>query len=78
MAKQLRRARVMFRDKLAGVVEETAAGYRFAYDHAFLSVGQAISQSLPLRPEPFVSNSLFPFFRGLLPDPTGIFNCPGI
>jgi len=34
--KALRKADVMFKETMAGVVEETGAGYRFSYDPNFL------------------------------------------
>jgi serine/threonine-protein kinase HipA len=63
-----RRARVMFQDKLAGTIEEVEGGYRFTYEPTFIAQGRAISQSLPLKEEPFVSSGLFAFFLGLLPE----------
>lgn len=53
---------------LAGVIEETGAGFRFTYDRAYLvSPGtRAISLTLPKRAEPFESKHLFPFLFGLL------------
>lgn len=52
----------------AGLLEETASGYLFTYDPVYLA-GQgavAVSLTLPLRSEPYVSPHLFPFFEGLL------------
>ncbi|MBF0253981.1 MAG: HipA N-terminal domain-containing protein [Candidatus Omnitrophica bacterium] len=60
-----RRAKVFFGDRLAGVLEETDQGYRFAYDPDYVLRGPAISLSLPLRKEPYESSVLFPFFGGL-------------
>jgi len=50
-----RKADVFYHDRFAGVLEETDAGYRFAYDAAYLKSGKALSLSLPLREEPFES-----------------------
>jgi len=58
----------MFKDALAGVIEETESGYRFTYDSAYLTTGRPIAVALPLRAEPYESATLFPFFRGLLPE----------
>jgi serine/threonine-protein kinase HipA len=66
--KQLRKATVMFKDSTAGVAEETATGYRFRYDPDFLKNGQPIAVAFPLRAEPYESSTLFPFFKGLLPE----------
>lgn len=66
--KPLRKATVMFKDALAGVIEETGSGYRFAYDPAYLASGKPIAVALPLRAEPYEGATLFPFFKGLLPE----------
>lgn len=58
----------MFKESLAGVIEETGSGYRFTYDAGFLANGQPIAVVFPLRTEPYESETLFPFFRGLLPE----------
>jgi serine/threonine-protein kinase HipA len=63
-----READVFFEDRLAGRLTELARGYRFTYDGAYLRDGRAISLSLPLRAEPFESETLFPFFAGLVPE----------
>jgi len=60
-----RKADIFYNDRLVGVLEETDAGFRFTYDHAYLKSGKAVSLSLPLREEPFESAILFPFFAGL-------------
>ncbi len=65
---QLRRATVKYKDQVAGYLTETANGYQFQYDPAYLRMGQPISISLPLREEPYASRELFSFFRGLLPE----------
>jgi len=53
---------------LVGRVEETADGYRFTYAAEYLASPGArpISLTLPKRPEPYTSKTLFPFFFGLL------------
>jgi serine/threonine-protein kinase HipA len=66
--KALRKASVMFKEALAGVVEETGQGYRFTYDPTYLKTGTAIAVALPLREQPYESGTLFPFFKGLLPE----------
>ena len=65
---KLRRGKVRYKDTVAGVVEETQEGYRFAYDAEFLDSGSSIAVSLPIRREPYDSGELFPFFKGLLPE----------
>lgn len=66
--KPLRKANVMFKESLAGVIEETGTGYRFAYDAAYLTQGSPIGIAFPLREQPYESAALFPFFKGLLPE----------
>ena len=66
--KPLRKAQVMFKEAMAGVIEETGNGYRFTYDSGYLANGKAIGVTLPLRSEPYESEPLFPFFKGLLPE----------
>ena len=66
--KALRKANVMFKDVLAGVIEETGQGYRFTYDPAYLGVGKTIGVAFPLQRQPYESATLFPFFKGLLPE----------
>jgi len=66
--KPLRRANVMFKETLAGVIEEFGEGYRFTYDADYRTKGTAIGVAFPLRAEPYESQTLFPFFSGLLPE----------
>lgn len=58
----------MFKKSPAGIIEETDSGYRFTYDPDFLALQNPIAFSFPLQSAPFESDSLFPFFRGLLPE----------
>ncbi len=68
MEDQGREAVIMYKDRRAGIIEEISAGYRFTYDPGFLPGGEPISVSFPLQEEPFESEELFPFFKGLLPE----------
>ena len=63
-----RRAKVLYRDRLAGRLTERADGYRFVYDQAYLRDGEPVSLTLPLQAEPFEAEILFPFFAGLTPE----------
>ena len=65
---KFRKAKVLYKNQLAGYLSETPAGYQFIYDKDYLRSGQPISVSLPLREEPYESNELFSFFKGLLPE----------
>lgn len=64
----LRKARVFYKNELAGYISETEDGYIFQYDQGFLKGNIPVSVSLPLREEPYHSRELFPFFKGLLPE----------
>ena len=66
--KALRKADVMFKDAPAGIFEETVTGYRFTYDPAYLRAGTPIAVVFPLREQPYESATVFPFFKGLLPE----------
>ena len=68
MKSNYRKAKVMFNDAEAGIIEETASGYRFQYNSKYLISGCSVSVSLPLRIEPYESDTLFNFFEGLLPE----------
>ena len=63
-----RKAKVLFKNELAGMIEETENGYRFTYNGEFAKNKIPISVSLPLRAEPYESKTLFSFFEGLLPE----------
>ncbi len=66
----LRRARVRLDGHPVGRLEETVDGTRFTYDAAWLRRQDAVpvSLTLPLRPEPYESPGLHPFFENLLPE----------
>ncbi len=66
----MRKAEIYYQDSLAGVLVETDAGYRFAYDEAYLQQAGAlpVSLTLPLSPAAYESRTLFPFFDGLIPE----------
>lgn len=62
------KARVYFKQQLAGILEKNDSGYYFQYDEEYLSNSKtkSISLSLPKTKMNFHSNQLFPFFHGLL------------
>jgi len=62
---KLRKADVFYHGRLAGILEETDEGYRFAYASDYLKTGKPVSKSLPLQEEPFESTTLFSFFAGM-------------
>jgi serine/threonine-protein kinase HipA len=65
-----REGNVFFQDKLAGNVWQDDASYGFVYDEAWLATlnAQPVSLTLPLRAEPYHSNTMIPFFDGLIPE----------
>ena len=65
-----RKAFVYVCNQYAGLLEETVAGYSFAYDKNYLAseTPLPVSLTLPLREEEFESQTLFAFFDGLIPE----------
>lgn len=66
----MRRARIYYKDLLAGILTEDDTGYEFVYLPEYLSQDTAkpISLTLPLQKEAYKSQVLFPFFDGLIPE----------
>lgn len=66
----MKQANIFYKDRHAGVLTETDAGYEFRYLSDYLSMEspQAVSLTLPLRGETYTSRVLFPFFDGLIPE----------
>lgn len=66
----MRKADIYFKDIYAGQLIEDVTGYLFAYDLEYLNnpEARAISLTLPLREEPYKSNTMIPFFDGLIPE----------
>ena len=66
----VREGKVYVQDQFAGLIRETDQGYEFLYDQDYLAKENAlpVSLTLPLREEVYVSNTLFPFFDGLIPE----------
>lgn len=68
MPEALRKAKVLYKDLLAGYLYEVEGGFEFVYDKDYLGSGPPISISLPLRAAPYFSKTLFSFFKGLAPE----------
>ncbi len=69
MSNVLRAGNVYVNDILAGTISETVDGYVFVYHKDYLtSSNHHVSLTLPKREEPYVSNVLFSFFDGLIPE----------
>lgn len=65
-----RSGKVLFKDMLAGIVWQDENGYGFEYDKYYLQLKGAVpvSLTLPLREEPYLRNTMIPFFDGLIPE----------
>lgn len=63
-----KKAEVYFNGSLAGYLSKINNRYTFQYDKNYLAGpdNPAISLSLPKKIDPFYSDTLFPFFYGLL------------
>ncbi len=66
----MRRAKVLFQEKIAGILSEDEHGFHFQYEELYLKDEKslAISLTLPLTDIPYESKMLFPFFDGLIPE----------
>jgi len=66
----VRRAIVRLDGTPVGTLEEHETGTRFRYDAAWITRtgAVAISQTMPLRAEPYEARGLLPFFENLLPE----------
>ena len=64
----MKQAIVYWKTLRAGILTESDEGYSFVYDKDYLSMpeAQGISLTMPLREEPFLCNTLHPFFDGLI------------
>ena len=63
-------ADVFYLDKRAGTLIKTRTGYEYVYDPTYLAdpAARPISFSMPLQGDKYVSQRLFSFFDGLLPE----------
>ncbi|MEA1875941.1 MAG: HipA N-terminal domain-containing protein [Bacteroidota bacterium] len=65
-----RKGKVFYKQYFAGIIEETEKGYRFSYDEEYLNREEnwPISKTLPISKLPYLSNTMLPFFDGLIPE----------
>ncbi|MHC4884148.1 MAG: HipA N-terminal domain-containing protein [Planctomycetota bacterium] len=65
-----RRANILFFMERVGELSEDENGYRFQYTPPYVRKENptAISLTLPVQPDAFHSEHLFPFFDGLIPE----------
>ena len=63
--------KVIFHETLAGFIKQDENGYSYNYAEEYLKnpIHGPISQTLPLRTEPFIDEkNMLPFFDGLIPE----------
>ena len=66
----MKKGNVYINNLLAGQIIQTENEYIFKYDEDYLSLEnkESVSLTLPIRKEPYISKTLFPFFDGLIPE----------
>lgn len=66
----MRSAMVLMNGSQAGTLVEDAEGFHFTYLKDYLAQpdAMAVSLTLPMRPEAYHSEMLFPFFDGIIPE----------
>jgi len=67
----MRSATIFYKDVSAGVLTETDEGdyiYQYADDYLINHPEQFITFNMPVVKDPYISNRLFPFFEGLIPE----------
>ncbi len=67
----MRSANIFYNTILAGKLIETNDGeYTFTYSNEYVEnfPDQFITFTMPVKNEPYISNRLFPFFEGLIPE----------
>ena len=66
----MRKAQIYYKNQLAGILTEGEDGYEFRYLPEYLESDgtKPVSLTLPLQEKSFMSNVLFPFFDGLIPE----------
>lgn len=66
----MRQAKIKINYQKAGILWQDEEGYHFKYDIEYISNGTPlpVSLTMPIQKEPFFSNTLFPFFDGLIPE----------
>lgn len=66
----MRKGKVYFNDRFAGIITEDDNGFSFKYDGEYLKLKDVkpVSLTMPLRKENYRSQVIFPFFDGLIPE----------
>jgi len=70
MQKKISAGIVYYKNKKAGLLIKTKEGYEFRYNPSYLkdAMAEPISLSMPVTKERYKSQTLFPFFDGILPE----------
>jgi serine/threonine-protein kinase HipA len=65
-----RKAEILVRGEVAGLLSEDEEGYTFVYSTHYLESTNPVAASLtlPLTEEPYRNRTMFPFFDGLIPE----------
>lgn len=63
---KFRIGKVFFNAVPAGIIQETAEGFSFSYLNDYCVSGTPIAYTLPLKKQPFMRKTLFPFFENLV------------
>lgn len=68
-----RTAKVLYLNKLAGYLVEDSEGYKFSYEKNYIleADSKPVGITLPLTKKVYRSNTMFPFFDGLIPARAG-------
>lgn len=66
----MRKAEIKIGNETAGLLSQDENGYHFGYDMEYLKSANpiAISLTLPLQEQEYISQTLFSFFDGLIPE----------
>lgn len=66
----MRSAKVLLHDESVGSVWENEDGFFFQYapEYVAQATAHSVSLTLPVRPEPYHSDAILPFFDGLIPE----------
>lgn len=66
----MRKAVIYLNKRQVGILREDPDGYIFEYDSEYLASEDAtpVSLTLPLSEKPYRSNTMLPFFDGLIPE----------
>ncbi len=67
----MRKAKVYYKDYLAGIISESDEGeFIFQYDDQYVKEhpSEFITFTMPVNDKPYTDKRLFPFFEGLIPE----------